>query len=237
MDLDELLKLAESHDACYQFQLAWLYSNGEDPCGEVSTKVEIDLEVAFYWYSKAAGQGHPNAQSALAECYLNGDGVEPNAEKAFYWYSKATASGSTRARTKLGLMMFSGVGTEKNVDAGLDLLYEAASDGDTEAAMLIGSISLEGKEIDQDLSEALIWLTRAAEDYEANAQYNLGLLYMQHPNSRIRNYWESYKWLYAAIHNENEVHHRESAERALAFLEERLLEDEKISAKKAAFHC
>src|SRR6266498_2153131 len=51
-------------------------------------KIEKNLEKAFYWYQKAAENGHIKAQYNLAILYEDGEGTEKNLEKAFYWYQK-----------------------------------------------------------------------------------------------------------------------------------------------------
>ena len=47
--------------------------------------VEEDPQMAVKWYTKAALQGHENAQYNLGVCYAKGRGVEQDDEKAVEW--------------------------------------------------------------------------------------------------------------------------------------------------------
>ena len=68
--------------------LAILYYNGEG--------TEKNLEKSFYWYQKAAENGHIHALNNLAVCYDYGEGTEKNLKKAFYWYQKAAENKKRR---------------------------------------------------------------------------------------------------------------------------------------------
>jgi TPR repeat protein len=48
---------------------------------------------AVKWYSKAAEQGHSEAQVNLSSCYEYGVGVEKNGAEAVKWYRKAAELG------------------------------------------------------------------------------------------------------------------------------------------------
>ncbi|MBP6437528.1 MAG: sel1 repeat family protein, partial [Paludibacteraceae bacterium] len=61
---------ATQGDARAQYNLGWMYDNGQG--------VTQSDSKAFEWYSKAAAQGNAKAQYNLGWMYGNGQGVEKN---------------------------------------------------------------------------------------------------------------------------------------------------------------
>jgi hypothetical protein len=59
-------------------------------------------KLAVQWYRKAAAQGHAEAMSALAECYLSGWGVKQNKNLGFKWLVKAAEAGHSTRQWQLG---------------------------------------------------------------------------------------------------------------------------------------
>ena len=53
-NIEELIRAAEAGNAAAQCNLAWSYDEGDG--------VEVDHEKAFYWYTKAAAPGYPEAR-------------------------------------------------------------------------------------------------------------------------------------------------------------------------------
>ena len=72
--LKEWQPLAESGDPQAQFQLGWLYDNGEG--------VPHDDKEAVKWYRKAAEQGYASAQYNLGVRHYNGEGIPQDDEEA-----------------------------------------------------------------------------------------------------------------------------------------------------------
>jgi TPR repeat protein len=48
---------------------------------------------AVQWFEKAAEQGVPEAQAALASAYLAGEGKKQDFSKAYFWLQAAASSG------------------------------------------------------------------------------------------------------------------------------------------------
>ena len=48
-----------------------------------------DLQQAAEWYKRAAEQGDPQAQVALGNMYLSGEGVPQDISKAAFWHKKS----------------------------------------------------------------------------------------------------------------------------------------------------
>ena len=70
-------------------------------CYYYGNGVEVDYEKAAEWFTKAAEQGHAEAQYNLGFCYENGKGVPQDNEKAVEWYEKAAEQGYDDAIKKL----------------------------------------------------------------------------------------------------------------------------------------
>ena len=90
---------ANQDDANSQFNLALLYENG--------VGIYRDGRKAVYWYTKAAQQGHVEAQYRLGTVYRFGYGeevVQTDFKKAVYWITKASEQGHIEAQYNLGLM-------------------------------------------------------------------------------------------------------------------------------------
>ena len=81
---------AESGDADAQYNLGWMYDNGEGV-------VEDDKE-AVKWYQKAADQGDAQAQSNLGFMYEKGQGVGQNNVTAYAWLNIAAANDNSFAK-------------------------------------------------------------------------------------------------------------------------------------------
>lgn len=80
MAVDRLRAYHGDPEAQYNLGMSYFEGNGE---------VQSNLEIAVIWFTKAAQAGHREAQLTLANCYLNGWGVEQNAEQAQYWRDMA----------------------------------------------------------------------------------------------------------------------------------------------------
>jgi len=82
--------VAENGYAEAQYNLGWLYANGNG--------MPVDIETAIEWWKKAAEQGHADAQFALGLAYTTGDDVGRDMDQAVTWYLKAAAGGHEDAR-------------------------------------------------------------------------------------------------------------------------------------------
>jgi len=83
--LREWVPLAEQGNAPAQFNLAFMYRNGQG--------VPKDYKAAVKWYTHAAEQGIAQAQFNLGLVYDNGKGVPQYYVRAHMWWSIAAASG------------------------------------------------------------------------------------------------------------------------------------------------
>ena len=79
-----------------QFHLGRFYHDG--------IGVDQDKELAFDWIKRAAAQGHPVAQTKLAQMLEVGDGCDEDLEQAEQWYLKAAEQQNPAALCNLGIV-------------------------------------------------------------------------------------------------------------------------------------
>ena len=66
--------------------------------------VPKDLALAASWLSKAAGQGHSDAENRLGVMYAHGEGLPQDKEKAAALYQSAIKQGNKDAEQNLQLL-------------------------------------------------------------------------------------------------------------------------------------
>ena len=84
---------------------------------------------AVKWYTKAAEQGHSDAQYKLGWRYQLGQGVEKNQIEAFKWWKKAAEQGDAQAQLNLGICYERGEGVEKDLTEAVKWYRKAAEQG------------------------------------------------------------------------------------------------------------
>jgi TPR repeat protein len=95
-DFDATKSSAEQGNASAQFNLGYMYANGEGV-------PENDVE-AVKWYRLAAELGHARAQSSLGTMYANGEGVPENYLTAYVWLSVSAAQGDQYAKDNIDIV-------------------------------------------------------------------------------------------------------------------------------------
>jgi hypothetical protein len=130
------------------------------------------------WYKKAAEAENAEAQYAMGELYLKGEGVPRSFPAAAQMFRRAAEKGNlARAQYALGLLYQRGLGVPKN-DVEAVLWWQKAADKNFSPAITyVGIALLEGKGIQKDEEAARKMLERAAELDEPNAQYTLCRIY------------------------------------------------------------
>ncbi len=176
---------AKEGDIEAQFNLGWMYSNGEG--------VPLDYNEAVKWYRKAAEQGNADAQYNLGLMYYKGEGVAQDYKEAAKWYRKAAEQGDASAQTTLGFMYYNGEDVTQDYNEAVEWYRKAAEQGNALAQFLIGLMYYKGEGVAQDYNEAVEWCRKAAEQGNAFAQYNLGLMYYN-GKGVSRDYKEAIKW-------------------------------------------
>ena len=153
-----------------------------------------DYPVAYHWISQAAEQGHAKAQAALANMYLNGQGVDRDALAASIWFRKAALQGDNLAGENLGILFRDGLGVEQDDIEAAWWFNRSAKRGIPSAQANLGLMYEEGRGVSQDDAEAVQWFRRAAERGNALAQYRLGIHYVE-GRGVVKDNAEASKWL------------------------------------------
>ena len=115
-------KLAEQGDLISQYNLGYMYRNGEG--------VTYDYAKAAEWYKKAADRGHRKAQYNLGMMYYQGKYITQDYEKAFDLLQKATNQEDYNAQTTLGVMYAHGLGIFEDDVKSKEWFKKACDNGD-----------------------------------------------------------------------------------------------------------
>jgi len=152
-------------------------------CLEKGVNGPQNQEEAFQWYEKCALAGNTDGMNKVAECFLNGKGVQKDIHEGISWYQKAADSGDTNAMYKLALHYeFKDTGRfgdeeSKYLDLSINLYSKAVDKGDTNAMCGLGRCYLNGKGIDKDEEKAMQFFLRAANSGNPKAMCEIGLCY------------------------------------------------------------
>ena len=177
--INNLIIKADKGDAQAQYQLACEYKTG-DNIGYYHIPKMID------YFTKAAEQGHLQAQEELADIYLASCYGKYDFEKAFYWASKAAEQNSADKMTFVGLCYSDGVFGEDNKQKGKELIAKAktvgaeqvkamlslAQQGDKDAQFFVGNYYCFGISSveDRDYAKGLYWLNKADQNGHPKAK-------------------------------------------------------------------
>ncbi|CAI2173347.1 17712_t:CDS:2 [Funneliformis geosporum] len=115
---------------------------------------------AFYWYEKAAANGHKIAQYNLALKYEK----EKDMKQAFSWCKKAAENGYFKAQDKLGSLYESHEGIVNHLEA--FYWYQMAAENGYDVA-----------QYNLDLEMSTYWYRQAATNGHDAAKYHLAFLY------------------------------------------------------------
>ena len=160
---------AQGGDRNAQFILARHYSHG--PAGERNDTI------AFYWYRKAAEQGHPAAQTNVALFLWYGRGTPQDRTAALKWYRKAADLGDATAQTNLGNAYAQGWGVEKDAAKAVFWFRKAADQGRPVSQYSLACAYWNGTGIEGDPDKALALYRKAANQGHIDSQKMLAWVY------------------------------------------------------------
>ena len=148
-----------------------LYFNGQG--------VEIDFDLAYYWYEKAAntGEGNPEAFKHVGMAYHAGWGRDVDFDKAREYFEKALEAGNDDVLFLLGRVYYD---TEDYATA-MKYFKRAAVDGNefqNNAEDRLGDMYRFGEGVKQDLDEAVSWYKKGAEHGNDDSMCSLGYMYL-----------------------------------------------------------
>jgi TPR repeat protein len=109
-----------------------------------------------------ADAGDAEAQVALGQRYLAGEGVEADAVHATSLFRAAAESGSPEGQLALGVAYRNGTGVPQDHEEALRWIYKAAEGGSAKARFVLGMMYEEGDGVPKDLVAAHAWLNLAA---------------------------------------------------------------------------
>ncbi len=217
----EFQLLAELGNAGAQYNLGYMYANGEGvpednsqalfwyrkaaEKGHASAQnnlgimydngqgVPEDNSQAVFWYQKAAEQGNPLAQSNLGNMYARGEGVPEDDNLAVFWFRKSAEQESAYGQVSLGIMYANGEGVPEDDRQAVSWFWKAAQQGNPLAQSNLGKMYSKGEGVPKDNHQAVFWLRKAAEQGNADAQFGLGLMYVK-GKGVPEDYIQSYAW-------------------------------------------
>jgi TPR repeat protein len=128
---------------------------------------------ALELFTKAADQGHAQAQYNLGVMYENGQGVEQDFKEAVKWYQKAADQGLAYAQYNLGVMYEKGQGVEQDFKEAVKWYQKAADQGDAYAQYGLGFMYDNGKGVEQNNVTAYAWWNIAATNGDQDAKKGL----------------------------------------------------------------
>ena len=132
-----------------------------------------DVAARFNGLHEAAKQGVPEAQAALAECYMQGAGCVRDLTDVFKWQLESARQGLKSQFLPVARAYREGLGVEKDAVQEFYWLTRAADYGDEASALNIALCFFNGYGVRQDRVESFIRLIKLSKDpsYKAvNAQ-------------------------------------------------------------------
>ncbi|ORZ38952.1 hypothetical protein BCR44DRAFT_1492742 [Catenaria anguillulae PL171] len=111
-----------------QFRLGTCFEEGDLGCPR-------DPKTSIMWFTRAAEQGHPDAELALSGWYLEGaEGVlPPDDGQAFAWARRAADKGLSKAEFAVAYYYEMGVGVAQSVDEARRWYQRSAAQGNRKA--------------------------------------------------------------------------------------------------------
>lgn len=147
--------LADQGIAEAQYALADVYKRG-------GLGLPRDHAQMISWLRKSA-EKNPEAEIALGEDYIEGDGVHRDRGQAINWYRKAAEHGNAHGQFNLGLHYEYGVGVHKDMGEAVQLVKAAAQQGYARARHHLGEMYEEGRGVQRDKITAIMWFILAEE--------------------------------------------------------------------------
>ncbi len=139
-------------------------------------------ERAFSTHLKQAQEQQIEAQLAVAQDYLQGQGTKPDAAQAIAWYEKAAASGSAQAAWQLYELYSRGTHVATDEARAFDYLQLAVQDHWAEAQYELGNFYAQGRQVPAHKGQALFWYMTAAQNASASAQAKVEALATEDPS-------------------------------------------------------
>ncbi len=131
-----------------------------------------DYQLAFEWYTRAAGHGNQYGMNNLGLAYLHGRGTAQDVDMAAHWLEKAAAAGHADALIALGDVYFQPEYDREDYDKAFQYYWDAYK-ANKNGAVFIGNIY----EKKADYPNAVFYYKEAAGKGSAFAKWRLGCFY------------------------------------------------------------
>jgi TPR repeat protein len=135
--------------------------------------VDEDKREAFFWWKKAAEQGHPAAQNELGVMYQKGNVIPQDYAKAACCYRLAAEQGVVLSQDNLGVLLRDGKGVERNEKEAVVWFTKAAYGNYAEAQNHLAYMYANGKGVETNLVEAMAWWSVASSGENETADLGL----------------------------------------------------------------
>lgn len=146
-----------------------------------------------YWYERAAGKGHLEAQYRCGLQYDHSGAIKEDPVKAVYWFKQAAEQGHAEAQYRLGSSYKYGRGTEEDLTQTLYWYEKAAEQGERTVQRFCAEMYDKGEGTPVNKAKALYWYEKAAEQGDKEAQFNCGRMYYNGEGT-ARDKWRAKVW-------------------------------------------
>ena len=152
---EDIVKKAEAGDSAAQAMLASFYFSGSG--------VERNVEKAFAWSEKSAGQNNPEGLVLYGIILMEGIGTQKNEGKGFEQIKKAAELNYVTAQVTLGNWLFNGTAVTKDYVEAVKWFDKTAQAGNPQGQAMLGLCYAYGLGIEKNESKAMAWYRKAAE--------------------------------------------------------------------------
>lgn len=95
--------------------------------------VKQDYDLAFHWFTRAAGLGCPQAMYHLGMCNARGYGTPVDLPQSLVWYERSARNGDEDAMYEAGQCYENGIGTDADAGKAREWYQRAANLGQADA--------------------------------------------------------------------------------------------------------
>lgn len=248
-------KAVEHNYAASQVNLGIIYLNGNGVHKDVAEAVRLfqlassqydedaadnedNIDATQYLKSaqiqlsrELAAKGDTNEQYALAERYLNADGVPEDETKAVQLLKQAAVKGHLEAERRLGNAYSLGVGgVSKNIKKAEQWWLKSANSGNIASQLLLAEKYSEGEMLTKNMSKSVYWYQQVAAQGNVDAQAKVASLYAAGSGVK-KDLTLAYAWSNLAASNGNPQMVEERDSYANQLSSEEKIDSQRISAK------
>ena len=131
------------------------------------------LPIAARWLTRAAEQGHAEAQFHLSWALLQGENSNSSAHR---WFAAASAADPVAAERNRALLFPDGLGLPRDPEGAVRWARLAAEAGHSEAQAQLAHLLAQGIGCERSPAEARLWYERAAQSKVARGELGIGAM-------------------------------------------------------------